>query len=272
MRTYLILLVAISASSCAFKGPKAEIYDTSATFNELIWADEFEQKNLDTSRWKVILGDGCPELCGFGNNELQYYTDASKNLRLEAGKLIIQAFQEAQGSRSYTSAKIVSEGKGDWTYGRFELRARLPNGKGTWPALWMMPTLERAIKWPHDGEIDIMEHVGYNPGVVHGAIHTESYNGMLGTQQVDSLSVATASDEFHVYALEWEPDRLAWYIDETKFFELHKKDLNEADWVFDKPFHLIMNLAVGGNWGGRYGVDASAFPQTLEVDYVRVYQ
>tara|TARA_Y100001972_G_scaffold115656_1_gene152629 strand:- start:1781 stop:2599 length:819 start_codon:yes stop_codon:yes gene_type:complete len=272
MRILFLIYIGVWTTSCGTNGPVKEYSETDATFNQLVWYDEFDQETLDTTKWSAVIGDGCPELCGFGNNELQYYTDAPENVKISDGNLVIQAKRDTLGSASYTSAKLISRGKGDWKYGRFEFRARIPNGKGTWPALWMMPSMERNIKWPDDGEIDIMEHVGYDPGVVHGAIHTKSYNGMLGTQKVDSLRVETASDEFHVYALEWESDRLVWYIDETRFFELRKEVLNEEDWVFDKPFHLIMNLAVGGNWGGRYGVDASAFPQTLEVDYVRVYQ
>ena len=271
MRVFWLIFIGWCVTSCDSNGPVKEFYETSSTFDQLVWYDEFDQETLDTTKWSTVIGDGCPALCGFGNNELQYYTDSPENVKVSDGKLVIRAKRDNMGSSEYTSAKLISKGKGDWKYGRFEFRARVPDGKGTWPALWMLPTQED-IKWPQDGEIDIMEHVGYDPGVVHGAIHTESYNGMLGTQKVDSLNVATASEEFHVYALEWEPSRLAWYIDETMFFELMKTDINEADWVFDKPFHLIMNLAVGGNWGGLHGVDASVFPQTLEVDYVRVYQ
>ena len=143
---------------------------------KLVWSDEFSTAGApDTTRWNYDLGDGCPNVCGWGNNELEYYTNESKNVRIENDKLIIEAHKDSVGGKGFTSTRIVSKFKGDWLYGRIEVKAKLPRGKGTWPAIWMLSTDWKYGGWPASGEIDIMEHVGYDPGVVHGTIHTESY-------------------------------------------------------------------------------------------------
>lgn len=239
---------------------------------KIVWFDEFDSDGLDLEKWTPIVSDGCPDNCGFGNNELQYYLDDSKNLKVSNGTLKITALKDSFNSKAYTSAKLVSKSKGDWTYGRIEVRAKLPEGRGTWPAIWMLPTLDKPMQWPRDGEIDIMEHVGYNQGMVYGTIHTNKYNHIKGTQKSDSLFINDISQQFHVYGLEWDETKLTWSIDGASYLTLDKGNEDYEGWPFDQNFHLILNLAVGGNWGGKYGVDDDIWPQTFEIDYVKVYQ
>lgn len=247
---------------------------TSAAFAKLVWSDEFENPGApDATKWNYDIGDGCPNVCGWGNNELQYYTNDSKNVRVENGNLVIEARKEAKGGKEYTSTRIVSKAKGDWLYGRIEVRAKLPRGKGTWPAIWMLPTDWKYGGWPASGEIDIMEHVGFDPGVVHGTIHTESYNHIKGTQKEGKVTVSNVSDAFHVYAVEWTKDKMTFIIDNDAYYIVTRSPSEDfKGWPFDQRFHLLMNIAVGGNWGGMQGVDESIWPQRMEVDYVRVYQ
>ena len=241
---------------------------------KLVWSDEFDGTGApDTAKWGYDVGDGCPASCGFGNNELQYYTRDPKNVRMEGGNLIIEARQDSVGGRGFTSTKIISKQKGDWRYGRFEIKARLPRGKGTWPAIWMLPTDWKYGGWPSSGEIDIMEHVGYDPGVIHGTIHTEAYNHVKHTQKGGTILVADAQDSFHVYSVDWEPDKMDFYVDDEKYFSVLRDPQEDyKGWPFDQRFYLIMNIAVGGNWGGAQGVDPAIWPQRMEIDYVRVYQ
>jgi beta-glucanase (GH16 family) len=240
---------------------------------EPVWSDEFEVNGApDSSKWNYDLGDGCPNNCGWGNHELQYYTSNSANVRVEGGNLIIEARQDSIGGKGFTSAKIVSREKGDWRYGRLEIKAKLPRGKGTWPAIWMLPTDWKYGGWPSSGEIDIMEHVGFDPGVIHGTIHTESYNHVKGTQKGEKIAIADAQDVFHVYAIDWTRDRIDFLVDNKLYYSV-TRDPNEdyKGWPFDQRFYLIMNIAVGGDWGGSHGVDPTIWPQRMEIDYVRVY-
>src|SRR5689334_11617702 len=151
---------------------------------KLVWSDEFNTPGSpDNSKWSYDLGDGCPNVCGWGNNELEYYTNDPKNVRIENGNLVIEAVKESKGGKEFTSTRIVSKFKGDWLYGRIEIRAKLPKGRGTWPAIWMLSTDWKYGGWPESGEIDIMEHVGYDPGVIHGTLHSDKYNHIKQTQQ-----------------------------------------------------------------------------------------
>lgn len=239
-----------------------------------IWSDEFDNAGApDSTKWNYDLGDGCPNVCGWGNNEAQYYTSDSKNVRVEDGHLIIEAHKDSLGGKAYTSTRIVSKMKGDWLYGRIEIKAKLPKGKGTWPAIWMLSTDGKYGGWPASGEIDIMEHVGYDPGVIHGTIHTETYNHGKGTQKEGKITVEDCMDTFHVYAIDWTKDKMDFFVDD-KLYHTVTRDPNEdfKGWPFDHRFHLIMNIAVGGNWGGKEGIDDSIWPQRMEVDYVRVFQ
>lgn len=274
MNIYVPFLLILLVLSCSLKTHDDESAKESSDMENtrLVWSDEFDSDEIDLSRWEIITGDGCPELCGFGNNELQYYSDREQNLRVEKGRLLIQAVKDSLGSKAYTSGKLVSRQKGDWKYGRIEVKAKVPTGKGTWAAIWMMPTLERETEWPLDGEIDIMEHVGYNPGTIYGASHTGKYNHIRGTQRVDSIFLKEIGQDFHIYALEWDEESMTWFVDDQEFQMIEKNGDDYEGWPFDQTYHMILNLAVGGNWGGKYGVDDKIWPQTLEVDWVRVYQ
>ncbi len=238
----------------------------------LLWNDEFDTSGQpDKENWNLITGNGCPEICGWGNNERQYYTKDTSNVRIEDGVLIIEA-HKVDDERNYTSSKLTSENKGEWKTAYIEVRAKLPYGRGTWPAIWMLPSLERDLIWPEDGEIDIMEHVGYNQGQIYGTIHTKAYNHMNHTQKSDSIFIKDADKNFHTYAINWTEEKIEWYVDEIMYHSISKGEDDQDGWPFTKPYHLILNLAVGGNWGGKYGVDDTIWPQRLEVDYVRVYE
>ncbi|UII31677.1 glycoside hydrolase family 16 protein [Fulvivirga ulvae] len=240
---------------------------------QLVWSDEFNYEGApDSTMWGFELGDGCPHICGWGNNELQFYTDNPENVRVTNGRLIIEAHKVEGKSYGYTSSKVVSTGKGDWQYGYIEIRAKLPYGKGTWPAIWMLPTLDRPLDWPMDGEIDIMEHVGYNQGMVYGTIHTKKYNHRIGTQKSDSIYVDDLHENFHTYAIDWGPEHISWYVDGDKYYTIENKGEGREGWPFDQQFHIIFNLAVGGDWGGKYGIDEKIWPQRLEIDYIRVHE
>jgi len=244
---------------------------SKAQYDKLVWEDDFDYTGLpDSSKWSYDIGGH-----GWGNQELQYYTENRKeNARVEDGKLIIEARKETYNEKEYTSARLVSKHKGDWVYGRIEVRARIPHGTGTWPAIWMLPTewIYGDEGWPDVGEIDVMEHVGYDEGVIHGTIHTHDFNHMNGTQKGGRITIEDATSEFHVYAIEWTEDKIDWFVDDEKYFTYENNGAGWSSWPFDKPFHLILNIAVGGAWGGAEGVDDAIFPQKLEVDYVRVYK
>jgi beta-glucanase (GH16 family) len=243
-------------------------------FTKLVWADEFNYTGLpDSAKWGYDKGKGCPENCGWGNNELQYYTNNRlENARVEKGKLIIEAKKESFEGAAYTSTRLVSKNKGDWKYGRFEIKAKLPAGRGMWPAIWMLPTKWEYGGWPKSGEIDIMENVGYWPDSALSTVHTDAYNGMINTQKTAGVNRKDLSTAFHVYTLEWTAEKMTFSIDNKKYNVFKNAHKTSAEWPFDKEFHMLMNVAVGGNWGGKYGVDDTIFPQKMEIDYVRVYQ
>jgi beta-glucanase (GH16 family) len=232
---------------------------------ELVWSDEFETDGApDSEKWGYDTGGH-----GWGNNELQFYTAARNNSYVEDGKLMIKALKP---NNTWTSARLVTKEKGDWLHGRFEIRAKLPEGVGTWPAIWMLPTDWEYGGWPDSGEIDIMEHVGYDFGKVHGTVHTEAYNHSIGTQVGKAIDVKNVSTEFHVYSIDWTENEIIWYIDGEEYFRFDNQNKTYKEWPFDKRFHLIMNIAIGGNWGGAQGVDPNLKEATMEVDYVRVYK
>jgi beta-glucanase (GH16 family) len=238
---------------------------------KLVWRDEFEKPGApDPTRWGYDIGGN-----GWGNKELQYYTDnRRKNARVENGLLVIEAHREAWEGSAYTSARLVTKDKAVWRSGRFEIRARLPLGRGTWPAIWMLPVVWNLGdgKWPDNGEIDIMEHVGHNPGQVHASTHSRKNQWRNNTQRTAIQIVPDAGINFHTYAMEWEAEIIRIFVDDQLYFISHKGDGDWTSWPFERDFYLLLNLAVGGDWGGIKGVDASAFPQRLEVDFVRVYQ
>lgn len=252
---------------------------------QLVWADEFDRDGLpDPSRWTYEEGL-------VRNRELQYYTAGRReNARVEGGFLILEArrerwpnprfqadapenrWQQRREFADYTSASLTTEGKAAWTYGRIEVRAKVPSGRGTWPAIWTLGANRRTVGWPACGEIDILEYVGHEPGVVHANVHTRGFNHARGNGRGASLKVPDAETAFHVYALEWTPQRLEFFVDDRKFFTLENDGTGPDSWPFDAPQYLILNLAIGGSWGGQKGVDDTIFPQRFIVDYVRVYQ
>ncbi len=265
MRVYLYIGVLIVAA-CQPNGANIDQNEP-----QLVWNDEFDDEGAPSSdKWSYDLGNGCPTLCGWGNNEQQTYTKSLDNAVVKDGKLIITADKSAQFG--YTSARLITKNKADWKYGLFEISAKLPTGRGTWPAIWMLPTNWKYGGWPKSGEIDIMEHVGYDTGNVHGTVHTEAYNHTKGTQKGDSILVNTATEAFHTYAVKWTPDYIEFMVDGEVYNTFHNDQTNTDAWPFDQPFHLILNIAVGGNWGGKHGIDENIWPQQMEVDYVRVYE
>ena len=240
---------------------------------ELVWSDEFEGTELDLTKWTYQIGRGANYgIPNWGNNELQYYTDSESNLYLEDGKLHIRAMEEQMGTANYTSARIRSIYKGDWTYGKFVARAKLPKGQGLWPAIWMMPTESVYGGWPQSGEIDIMELVGHEPDVVHGTVHYgPPWPDNLERSGSTSLSEGTFNDDFHEFKIIWTPSSIRWFLDDNLYFMVTPGNLSPHNWPFDQDFHWILNVAVGGNWPGNPD-GTTEFPQEMIIDYVRVYQ
>lgn len=241
---------------------------------KLIWSDEFDGFGWpDPNKWTF------DEFRPFTfNSELQGYLTRQKNGRIEGGRLILEARHDPDQNEEgykYSSARINSDRKFAFTYGRVEFRAKLPRGLGTWPALWLMPanSMGHGKTWPDSGEIDVMEAVGHEVGKSFSTVHTAAFNWVLGTQRQGILEVPGMYDEWHVYALEWYPDHLTCFVDDKPALTVKKNDGDDwKAWPFDLPFYIIMNVAVGGSWGGQKGVDDDAFPARIEVDYVRVYQ
>lgn len=236
---------------------------------KLTWSDEFNYIGLpDSTKWSYATGGH-----GWGNNELQFYTSAeTNNAMVKNGKLFITAIKEQKENRQYTSARLVTKNKAEFKYGRIEVSAKLPAGRGTWPAIWMLGKNLPEVGWPASGEIDIMEHVGYDKDSIHGTIHTKAYNHVKGTQKGKTIFIATPYDEFHLYAIEWTPEKIDFMLDGVVYNQINNEHLTTDEWPFDQPFYLILNLAVGGNWGGKKGIDESVFPATMQVDYVRAFQ
>jgi beta-glucanase (GH16 family) len=237
----------------------------------LVWSDEFDYTGLpNPDKWSY---DTDGNSWGWGNNELQHYTESRKeNAWVENGVLKITAHKETFEDKNYTSARLITKGKGDWLYGKVEVRAKLPVGRGLWPAIWMLPTDWEYGEWPESGEIDIMEHVGYLPDSIFASAHTGKYNHIKGTHKTSGIKVNNLYNDFHLYTLEWTPEEYSVSMNGNKFFTFKNEGSGPEGWPFDKRFHLLLNLAVGGNWGGKFGVDDGIFPQTFEIDYVRVYQ
>jgi beta-glucanase (GH16 family) len=230
---------------------------------KLVWNDEFNDSRVDLTKWEYeVNGDGG------GNNELQYYTARDTNSYTRDGVLVIQALKEIYQNRQYTSARMRTRNKGDWKYGRFEIRAKLPYSPGIWPAIWMLPTDWEYGGWPKSGEIDIMECLGHDPWKIYGTIHfgsSVSAHQQMGGNYTRSTSSPSFAADFHVFVIEWDSTSVQWYVDSIKYYTAYKSS------PFDKRFHLLLNVAVGGNWPGNPN-DYTIFPQKMSVDYVRVYQ
>jgi beta-glucanase (GH16 family) len=281
MNVKLHLAIATLCSLCIFSGasavpatatPEPTAGGLPANY-KLVWADEFDTDGLpDPAKWGY---DTAANQTGWYNNEKQYYAAGRlENTRVSGGKLIIQARKERltsaadYGGQDYTSGRLLTRGRHDWTYGFMEVRAKLPCGLGTWPAIWM---LGYKGAWPNNGEIDIMEHVGKRKGEVLGTVHTGAYNHKIGTQKGSAITVADACDTFHNYQLTWDSDHIAIGVDNKNFFNFtNASDGDNAKWPFSHPQYMLLNLAIGGDLGGA--VDNAIFPVQMEVDYVRVYQ
>jgi len=248
-------------------------YDAPTSYSgyTLAWSDEFNGTVLSATDWSYDSGDGCPGLCGWGNNELEYYTAPPNNLYFQDGKMIIEAKAESFGGKPYTSAKIKTQGKKTFKFGRIDIRAILPKTKGLWPALWFLPQSNVYGNWPTSGEIDMMEQVGSEPAKVLGTSHYGPGPNSTFISRNYSLSSGTFNDEFHVFSLEWQQDQIKWYVDNNLYSTVNKADIGGNTWPFNEEFYLIVNLAVGGNLPGA--PDASTvLPQWLILDYIRVYQ
>jgi beta-glucanase (GH16 family) len=279
----LLVFALMFLISCTEKEKKETTTDNSKDGYTLVWSDEFETDGKpDPAKWTYEIGF-------IRANEKQYYTDSLKNTRIENGNLIIEARKEwiknetppfferpdyvdTTDSAAYTSASLTTRGIVDWKYAKIEIKAKLPKGRGTWPAFWMLGRNWGKTAWPECGEIDIMEHVGYDPEVVHGTIHTKAYNHVLKTQKGKTITVDNPFDKYHIYALEWTPEKIEFLVDGKVYNSIQNEHKTTAEWPFDQAFHLKLNLAIGGGWGGQKGIDDSIFPQQMVVDYVRVYQ
>ena len=260
----------------------AEVFDNTEPITDvdwaLVWEENFDGQTLNQNKWNLLRWKP-----GWVNNELQAYTDRDTNLYFEDGNLVIRGlvepgyydtdYQNNEYTADYTSARINTAGKYSTTYGRFDIRAKLPKGRGSWPAIWMLGENISSEGWPRCGEIDIMEHVGFDDDIIHGSIHTETYNHNLNTQKSGSTTISTATDSFHIYSLEWSPDYLRFLVDNKPYFFVYNgSGGNISEWPFDQPHYLILNLAIGGDWGGAQGIDPTKFPMKMLVDYVKVYK
>ena len=232
----------------------------------LVFSDEFDTPGaLDPAKWGYDLGY-------IANDEKQSYTSRSENVRAEGGNLVIEGRKEAYQGYAYTSARVVTRGRFEFLYGRVEVRAKVPTGNGTWPAIWMLGTNIGQVGWPACGEIDIMENVGFDPLRIHSSVHTAAYNHTIGTQKTAIVTVANPWEDFHVYAMEWFADRVDVFVDGQKYFTFRNEGTGSRAWPFDKPQYLLVNLAIGGSWGGQKGIDDSRFPHRYLIDYVRIYR
>jgi beta-glucanase (GH16 family) len=247
----------------------------------LAWSDEFNGpagSAVDGTKWAAEVGNGSN---GWGNHEREYYTNTTKNAAVDgAGNLVITAYKEQLGNKyrcwygvcQYTSARLKTQGKFDQAYGRFEARIRIPYGQGIWPAFWMLGNNIQSAGWPTCGEIDIMENIGREPAIVHGTMHGPGYSGANGIGAPYALTTGAFSDAFHVFAVEWEPNQIRWYVDGNLYQTRTPADLpSGSTWVFDHPHFVLLNLAVGGYWPGDPD-STTVFPQKMYVDYVRVYR
>jgi beta-glucanase (GH16 family) len=231
----------------------------------LVWSDEFNTKGApDATKWGYDTGSH-----GWGNNETQRYTDSRNNSVVRKGSLYLIARKE---NNRWTSARLKTKGKAEWTYGYFEIRAKLPEGLGTWPAIWMLPGSDVYGPWPRSGEIDIMEHVGFDPGTVHATVNTAAFNHLRNTQKSVSVPVENVSTQFHIYGMEWDSAFIQWYLDGEPIFRFENTGKNTEEWPFNRPFYLLLNIAIGGSWGGQRGIDPALRQAVMEIDYVRVYQ
>lgn len=261
---FLCLVYVVSTGCTAVLGAQPTPIPTVSGWN-LVWHDEFDGKTIDPSNWTYDLGGG-----GWGNGEAEYYTSRPENARVENGNLVIEAHQEKYEDSYYTSARLKTQGLQSFQYGRVEARLKVPSGAGLWPAFWMLGSNFDGSNWPDCGEIDIMEYIGKEPDLVMGTLHGPGYSGALGKTKWNRQKYNIA-DDFHTYAIEWDTNQVSWFYDGEKYNTITRADLGDREWVFDQPFFIILNLAVGGQLPGPVGLK-TAFPTQFLVDYVRVYQ
>jgi beta-glucanase (GH16 family) len=266
LMSYLLGLTACASASSlkATPGPTTTAIIPLAGWN-LVWHDEFDGGMIEKSNWTYDLGAG-----GWGNGEAESYTARPENARLENGNLVIEARQEKYEGSYYTSARLKTQGLQEFQYGRIEARLKVPSGFGLWPAFWMLGSDFNGSNWPDCGEIDIMEYIGKEPDLIMGTAHGPGYSGALGISKWNRQTYNIA-DDFHTYAIEWDPDQIRWFYDGVQYHTVSRDDVGDRKWVFDHPFFIILNLAVGGQLPGPVGLD-TVFPAQLLVDYVRVYE
>jgi len=266
---YTVYVYAYSSTNDNISTSKeVAVFVMPASYNKLIFSDEFDTETTtspDDSKWKYDLGNGQG---GWGNNESQYYTNRTDNVKVEDGLLKITAKKESYLGSEYTSTRMKTQGKFDFTYGRVEVKAKLPSGGGTWPAIWMLGSNITSVSWPACGEVDIMEHVGNNQGTVSSAMHTPSSYG--GTVNHDSQYFDDVSTAFHVYAVEWTDEKMVFSVDDKVHYTYNPSTKDSSTWPYDAPQFIILNVAMGGGYGGAIDSDFSS--STMEIDYVRVYQ
>lgn len=281
----MIFLLAIGIAALLLLVPALLIAPQEGSPWRLVWSDEFDGpagEQPDPAFWTFEIGDGRSKgIPGWGNNELEFYTDSPANAAFDgAGNLVISALELDPslaptcyyGTCRYSSARLITEGKVEQQYGRIEARIRVPRGRGLWPAFWMLGDNLPTAGWPAAGEIDIMEHIGKEPATVYGTIHGVRYSGAQGISGHTTLPTGGLADDFHRYAIEWEPGQIRWFLDDTNYFTATVASLPpNAEWAFDHPFYLILNVAVGGNWPGRPD-ETTQFPQQMLVDYIRIYE
>ena len=237
---------------------------------KLVWSDEFNYTGLpDAQKWSYATGRS-----GWGNNELQNYTaNDSSTASVKNGYLEVTANRHINGNdTSYTSARLLTKGKGDWKYGKIEVRAKVAKGQGICSAIWMMPTEGKYGGWPSSGEIDIMEYVPWNKDSIYQTIHTGAFNHVKGTQKGARTFVKEAPADFHIYGIEWTPDEIIYFLDGVLRYRFPNEHKTTEEWPYDTPFHLITNISVGGKFERRDGLDVTAFPVTMQIDYMRVYE
>lgn len=255
----VFMLVIVEGCKDAPAGP-------SELYRDLVWNDEFDGSSVDTSKWQFEVGDN------WFNNELQAYTSSSANAFVSNGSLFIQANKETLRAKNYTSARMRTKGRGDWRFGKIEVRARLPKGQGIWPAIWMLPTDQNYGTWPRSGEIDIMELLGHAPQTIYGTVHygTDGTTGHRSQGTSYTSSAEDFSDYFHTFSIIWEKDTLSWFVDGKQYFAISSQSFPPFLYPLNERFHLILNVAVGGIFPGDPD-STTVFPQRMQVDFVRVY-
>jgi beta-glucanase (GH16 family) len=259
------LLPGISAA-CGSNPTKASPTPIAAPAGwTLVWHDEFEGDKINPANWTYDLGAG-----GWGNSEAEYYTSRPENARLENGMLVIEARQEKYQDSYFTSARLKTQGLQEFQYGRIEARLKVPAGSGLWPAFWMLGNDFDGSNWPDCGEIDIMEYTGKEPDLIKGSLHGPGYSGGLGPTK-SILQKYNIADDYHTYTIEWQPDQISWFYDGVQYFTVNRSDVGDREWVFNKPFFIVLNLAVGGRMAGLVLPD-TVFPAQFLIDYVRVFQ